>query len=124
MTIPAEAMVVKNLIPLPNMASDNRIAGRILAVEYRMTRTGLFSAVGLSLLPLSCSTPQHAVDEKYYLIATNTAVPYWQEAKAGPGRSLGHVTALGRNGRHAASYAPGHSHSLLECHHAHVVNVQ
>ena len=87
MTIPAEAMVVKNLIPLPNMASDNRIAGRILAVEYRMTRTGLFSAVGLSLLPLSCSTPQHAVDEKYYLIATNTAVPYWQEAKAGLNRA-------------------------------------
>ena len=32
---------------------------------------------------LGCSAPQHEVDEKFYLVCTNTAVPYWQEAKAG-----------------------------------------
>jgi ribose transport system substrate-binding protein len=52
-----------------------------------MTRTGLFSAVAVCLLPLGCSTPQHAVDEKYFLIAANNGVPYWQEAKAGLGRA-------------------------------------
>lgn len=52
-----------------------------------MSRTGLFSAAALCLSLLSCAAPQHDVDEKYYLISTNTAVPYWQEARAGLSRA-------------------------------------
>ncbi len=52
-----------------------------------MTRTGLFSSVALSLALLRCTPLQHAVDEKYYLISTNSTVPYWQEAKAGLNRA-------------------------------------
>lgn len=37
-----------------------------------------------ALLPvLSCSSPAHSVDEHYYLVATNTKIPYWQTAKDG-----------------------------------------
>lgn len=36
------------------------------------------------LLPLvNCGGSQHAVDEKYFLLATNTKLPYWQQAAAG-----------------------------------------
>ena len=52
-----------------------------------MSRTGLFSAAALCLSLLSCAAPQHAVDEKYYLIASNTTVQYWQEARAGLSRA-------------------------------------
>ena len=48
-----------------------------------MSRSGLFALAALSFCSLSCSTPQHAVDEKYFLLSTNINVPYWQEAKAG-----------------------------------------
>ena len=40
--------------------------------------------VGMLLLPLlNCGGSQHSVDEKYFLIATNVKVGYWQEAAAG-----------------------------------------
>jgi len=52
-----------------------------------MSRTGLFSAAAFCLSLLSCAPPQHAVDEKYYLISSNTTVPYWQEARAGLSRA-------------------------------------
>lgn len=32
---------------------------------------------------LGCGAPQHSPDEKYFLIATNIKVPYWQKALAG-----------------------------------------
>jgi ribose transport system substrate-binding protein len=36
------------------------------------------------LLPLfNCGGSQHAVDEKYFLIATNVKMPYWQQVSAG-----------------------------------------
>jgi ribose transport system substrate-binding protein len=39
---------------------------------------------GAFLLSLSgCGGSQHAVEEKYFLIATNIKVPYWQQALAG-----------------------------------------
>jgi ribose transport system substrate-binding protein len=47
----------------------------------------MFAIVPLPLFLVSCSTPQHAVDEKYYLVSTNNAVPYWQEARAGLNRA-------------------------------------
>jgi ribose transport system substrate-binding protein len=52
-----------------------------------MSRTGLISAVALALSLLSCAPLPHDVDEKYYLISTNNAVPYWQEARAGLSRA-------------------------------------
>jgi len=40
------------------------------------------------LLPLlNCGGSQHSVDEKYFLIATNIKVPYWQQALAGVNRA-------------------------------------
>ena len=39
---------------------------------------------GVLLLPLlSCGGSQHGAEEKYFLIATNIKVPYWQQALAG-----------------------------------------
>jgi ribose transport system substrate-binding protein len=37
----------------------------------------------LMTLNLGCSGPQHSVDEKFYLIATNIQVPYWRDAASG-----------------------------------------
>ena len=31
----------------------------------------------------SCGAPQHSPEEKYFLIATNTKIPYWEAAQAG-----------------------------------------
>ncbi len=54
-----------------------------------MSQRGLFAiaTLSLSLSLLNCSTPQHAVDEKYILVSTNITVPYWQEARAGLSRA-------------------------------------
>jgi ribose transport system substrate-binding protein len=41
-----------------------------------------------ALVPLtSCASPQHGPEEKYFLIATNIKVPYWQTAQAGLNRA-------------------------------------
>jgi ribose transport system substrate-binding protein len=37
----------------------------------------------LALVSLSCGGPPHAAEEKYFLIATNIKLPYWQAAGAG-----------------------------------------
>jgi ribose transport system substrate-binding protein len=40
------------------------------------------------LLPLvNCGSPQHDVKEKYFFVAANNKVPYWQEAAAGFNRA-------------------------------------
>jgi ribose transport system substrate-binding protein len=52
-----------------------------------MSHRCLFALVTLSLTLVTCSTPQHAVDEKYFLVSTNITVPYWQEARAGLNRA-------------------------------------
>src|SRR5271157_2745197 len=41
----------------------------------------LLTASMLTLL--SCGGSQHSADEKYYLVATNVNIPYWQQANAG-----------------------------------------
>jgi len=39
---------------------------------------------GVFLLPLlSCGGSQHSAEEKYFLVATNIRLPYWQQALAG-----------------------------------------
>src|SRR5437764_11541555 len=38
------------------------------------------------LSSVNCGKPQHSADEKYYLIATNIKLPYWQSALAGLNR--------------------------------------
>lgn len=44
--------------------------------------------LAVTLLPLvNCGGSQHAVDEKYFLVATNIKVPYWQQAFAGLSRA-------------------------------------
>jgi ribose transport system substrate-binding protein len=52
-----------------------------------MSHPGRFAVAALSLFLVNCTSPQHAVDEKYILISTNNAVPYWQEARAGLSRA-------------------------------------
>jgi ribose transport system substrate-binding protein len=52
-----------------------------------MSHAKLFALATLSFFLVNCSTPQHAVDEKYFLVSTNIAVPYWQEARAGLNRA-------------------------------------
>ncbi len=55
-----------------------------------MSQTVLTTLLEGSLLALaSCGGSQHAVTEKYYLVATNVKVPYWQQAFAG----LNHAAA-------------------------------
>lgn len=45
-------------------------------------------SAGVCLLPVTgCGTPEHSPDEKYYLIATNIKVPYWQSALSGLNRA-------------------------------------
>jgi ribose transport system substrate-binding protein len=45
-------------------------------------------AISLALLSLAgCGSPAHEPEEKYYLVATNTKVAYWQSALAGLGRA-------------------------------------
>src|SRR5277367_2416988 len=41
-------------------------------------------AIAASLL-VGCGSTAHAPEEKYFLVATNTKVPYWQSALAGLG---------------------------------------
>jgi len=44
--------------------------------------------LGVLLLALSaCRSSQHSPDEKYYLVATNVKLPYWQQVAAGLSRA-------------------------------------
>ena len=52
-----------------------------------MSHHCVFVIVVVSLPLVTCTTPQHAVDEKYYLVSSNVNVPYWQEARAGLNRA-------------------------------------
>ena len=45
-----------------------------------------FAAVAFWLPLINCAGPPHQ-DEKYYLVATNLKVPYWQDALAGVNRA-------------------------------------
>ena len=51
----------------------------------RTTKVSLFPMAGLLVSLASCGGPvsQHDVNEKFYLITSNTKVPYWQNAFAG-----------------------------------------
>ena len=46
----------------------------------RTTKVSLFPMAGLLVSLASCGGPvsQHDVNEKFYLITSNTKVPYWQ----------------------------------------------
>ena len=48
---------------------------------FRQTFPLLIPALMLTLT--NCSSSPHEPTETYYLIATNTKVPYWQQAAAG-----------------------------------------
>jgi len=53
-----------------------------------MSQTVFTTLLAASLLTLvSCGGSQHAATEKYYLVATNVKVPYWQQAAAGLNRA-------------------------------------
>jgi ribose transport system substrate-binding protein len=43
----------------------------------------LFALLAAAVLPLMTGCTRHSKSEQYYLIATNTAVPYWKTAAAG-----------------------------------------
>jgi ribose transport system substrate-binding protein len=48
------------------------------------SRRATFVAISASFISLlGCGSPAHEPDEKYFLVATNTKVPYWQSALAG-----------------------------------------
>ena len=48
-----------------------------------MSNRRLYFAVLAAVLPLFTGCTRHSKSEQYYLIATNTAVPYWKAAAAG-----------------------------------------
>lgn len=52
---------------------------------FKTVSTTLLAASLLTLF--SCGGSQHAVTEKYYLVATNVKLPYWQLAAAGLNRA-------------------------------------
>lgn len=52
-----------------------------MLTNTRFVLAGLFLTLG------GCAPQRHAAEEKYYLIATNIKVPYWQTAFAGLGRA-------------------------------------
>ena len=45
----------------------------------------------VAALIVSCQGPQHSADEKYFLIATNIKLPYWEAAGAGLVRAAGQM---------------------------------
>ena len=48
--------------------------------------------ISLAAVLLSCQKPSHQENERYFFIAANITLPYWQEAEAGfqdAGRVLG-----------------------------------
>ena len=50
----------------------------------RLRRLYAFLPIGFTLLQLTgCAPALHDAKEKYYLIATNTKIPYWQASKSG-----------------------------------------
>jgi hypothetical protein len=53
----------------------------------RLTMITLSKRISLALLtavfPLLTGCTRHSKNEQYYLIATNSAVPYWRSAAAG-----------------------------------------
>jgi ribose transport system substrate-binding protein len=53
----------------------------------KMTVVCLLLTVGLLVSMASCGGSQHGANEKFYLIASNTKVPYWQSALAGLGKA-------------------------------------
>jgi ribose transport system substrate-binding protein len=57
----------------------------MFAFRYLLAPAGV--AAGLVLA--GCASAQHAADEKYYLVATNIKLPYWQSALAGLNRASG-----------------------------------
>jgi ribose transport system substrate-binding protein len=48
-----------------------------------MRITALVSALGLVLIAAGCGGSRHQSTEKYYLVAANIKVPYWQSAQSG-----------------------------------------
>jgi ribose transport system substrate-binding protein len=55
-----------------------------------MRRHGFFTAavtLGSFLLLTGCASSPHSPDEKYFLVASNIKVPYWQTAQAGLSRA-------------------------------------
>src|SRR5215467_11313326 len=54
------------------------------AQEDPMSRLSFPFSLAVLVVPLlNCGSSPHAVDEKYYLIATNVKMPYWQQVSAG-----------------------------------------
>lgn len=43
----------------------------------------VFSGIAAGFVLTGCASSPHAADEKYYLVATNIKLPYWQSALAG-----------------------------------------
>jgi ribose transport system substrate-binding protein len=53
-------------------------------------------ALPVALLPLlSCAGSQHAGDEKYYFVASNVKIPYWETAKNGFMRGISAMKVKG-----------------------------
>ena len=59
----------------------------------RTTKVFLFPLAGLLVSLASCGGPasRHEVNEKFYLIASNIKVPYWQTAFAGLSKAAAHL---------------------------------
>jgi ribose transport system substrate-binding protein len=55
---------------------------------WRNISIPMLAGAGLLVLA-NCGRPEHAADEKYFLVATNVKLPYWQSALAGLSRASG-----------------------------------
>lgn len=61
-------------------------------MSARKTRIGSASIILAAALLISCQKPFHQETERYFFVASNISLPYWQEAQAGfldSGRVLG-----------------------------------
>ena len=63
----------------------------------RRTQSSLLAAASLTALSVAlagCASPAHSADEKYFLIATNIKVPYWQTALAGLSKAASQMKGI------------------------------
>ena len=52
-------------------------------MSLSVRRINSLALCAMAILIVGCQRSQHSADEKYYLIATNIKLPYWEAAGAG-----------------------------------------
>src|SRR5690242_13502367 len=71
-------------IPAMRTKSEGRMEGeRRNSMRKHATAWAFFLILLVAAVIGSCAKPYHEETEKYYFVATNIDLPYWQEAQAG-----------------------------------------